>query len=48
MPEGETDPTLAKFSLEPDRADVIPILKEILAINPRIEILARPGQRPPG
>jgi glucosylceramidase len=46
LPEGETDPNLAKFSLEPDRADVIPILKEILAINPRIEILGSPWSAP--
>jgi glucosylceramidase len=42
MPAGQTDPTLAKFSLDPDRADVIPILKQILAINPKIKLLASP------
>jgi glucosylceramidase len=46
MPAGETDPTLAKFSLEPDRADVIPILKQILAINPKIKLLASPWSAP--
>jgi glucosylceramidase len=46
MPAGETDPTLAKFSLAPDRADVIPILKQILAINPKIKILASPWSAP--
>jgi glucosylceramidase len=46
MPGGETDPTLAKFSLDPDRADVIPILKEILAIDPKIRILASPWSAP--
>ncbi|MEI9980763.1 MAG: glycoside hydrolase family 30 beta sandwich domain-containing protein [Edaphobacter sp.] len=46
MPAGETDPTLAKFSLAPDRADVIPILKQILAINPKIKILASPWTAP--
>ena len=46
MPLGETDPTLAKFSLDPDRADVIPILKQILAINPRIKLLASPWSAP--
>jgi glucosylceramidase len=46
LPEGQTDPTLAKFSLEPDRADVIPVLKEILAINPKIKILGSPWSAP--
>jgi glucosylceramidase len=43
---GETDPRLAKFSLAPDRTDLLPILKEILAINPRIEILGSPWSAP--
>lgn len=46
MPAGETDPTLAKFSLDPDRADVIPIVKQILAINPKIKLLASPWSAP--
>jgi glucosylceramidase len=43
---GETDPTLAKFSLAPDRAELNPILKEILAINPKIQILGSPWSPP--
>ncbi len=43
---GETDPELAKFSLAEDRAELIPILKEVLAINPRIEILGSPWSAP--
>lgn len=46
MPAGQTDPTLAKFSLDPDQADVIPVLKEILAINPHIKILGSPWSAP--
>lgn len=46
MPKGETDPDLAKFSLAPDRADVIPVLKEILAISPHIMILGSPWSAP--
>lgn len=46
MPRGETDPTMAKFSLDPDRADVIPVLKQILAIQPKIKILASPWSAP--
>jgi glucosylceramidase len=46
LPAGETDPDLAKFSLEPDRAEVIPILKEILAIHPDLKILGSPWSPP--
>jgi glucosylceramidase len=46
LPKGETDVNMAKFSLDPDRADVIPVLKEILAINPKIKILASPWSAP--
>ncbi len=43
---GETDSQLVKFSLAEDRAELIPILKEILAINPRMEILGSPWSAP--
>jgi glucosylceramidase len=46
MPAGQTDPDLKSFSLAPDNADVIPVLKEILAINPKIKILASPWTAP--
>ncbi len=46
VPKGETDPTLAHFSIDPDKADVIPVLKQILAINPKIKILASPWSAP--
>jgi len=46
MAAGETDPGLVKFSLAPDRAELIPILKEILAINPKIQILGSPWSPP--
>ena len=38
MPEGQTDLKLEHFNLGPDLNDVIPVLKEILAINPNIKI----------
>jgi glucosylceramidase len=47
LPAGETDEKLAHFSLDPDRADVIPVLKQILAINPGIKILGSPWSAPP-
>jgi len=43
---GEADPELTKFSLAEDQSALIPILKEILAINPRIEILGSPWSAP--
>lgn len=46
LPAGETDPELKKFSLETDRADVIPALKAILAIDPHIRILGSPWSAP--
>jgi glucosylceramidase len=46
IPEGQTDPDMAHFSLAPDETDVIPVLKEILAINPKIKILASPWSAP--
>ncbi|MGC1613682.1 MAG: glycoside hydrolase family 30 beta sandwich domain-containing protein [Candidatus Acidiferrum sp.] len=46
LPAGQTDPELAKFSLAPDRVELLPVLKEILAINPKIEILGSPWSAP--
>ena len=42
---GQTDINLTKFSLEKDRG-VINLLKEILAINPKIKILGSPWSTP--
>jgi glucosylceramidase len=46
LPEGETDLNMERFSLEPDRKFLIPVLKEILAINPEIKIMASPWSPP--
>lgn len=49
MPAGQTDLTLANFNLDPDKASgtgLIPLLKEIVAINPHIKILATPWSPP--
>jgi glucosylceramidase len=43
---GDTDVDMAHFSLEPDKADVIPIMKQILAIDPKIKTLASPWSAP--
>jgi glucosylceramidase len=46
LAEGETDLKMEKFDLGPDRADVIPVLKEILKINPDISIMGSPWSPP--
>ena len=46
LPAGETDINLNKFSLSPDRTQLIPLLKEILLINPNIKIMGSPWSAP--
>jgi len=46
LPDGETDFELKKFSLSHDLDDVIPVMKEILRINPAIKIMASPWTAP--
>lgn len=40
------DVSLAQFSLAPDRTDLIPVLKQILAINSSIKIMGSPWTAP--
>lgn len=46
MPAGQTDLKLEHFDLGPDLKDVVPVLKEILAINPKIKIMGSPWSPP--
>jgi glucosylceramidase len=46
LKEGEVDPDLIKMSIAPDQANLIPILKEILAIQPGLKIMASPWSPP--
>jgi glucosylceramidase len=46
MPEGQTDLKLEKFNLGPDLKDVVPVLKEILVLNPKIKIMGSPWSPP--
>ncbi len=48
MPAGQTDISLANFSLAPDMTNLVPLLKEILAINPNIKFSPPPGRHPRG
>jgi glucosylceramidase len=43
---GQTDVNLTNFSLNPDKTDLIPLLKAILAINPAMKIVATPWSPP--
>ena len=47
MPRGATDSALRQFSIAPDRAEKLPMIKHALAINPAIKIMASPWS-PPG
>lgn len=46
MPPGQTDPALQHFSLDPERADVIPAVQQALALNPRLQVMASPWSAP--
>lgn len=47
VPLGQTDPSLAHFSIAPDRADKLPVLRAALALNPQLRVMATPWS-PPG
>jgi len=42
----EPDLTLARFSIEPNRADVLPVVRRALAINPQLKVMASPWSAP--
>ena len=46
MPAGQTDINLTQFNLSQDTVDLIPVLKQILSINPNIKILGSPWSPP--
>lgn len=46
MPAGQTDVNLTNFNLSKDTVDVIPLLREILLINPDIKIMGSPWSAP--
>ena len=45
-PAGQTDLPLAHFSIEPNRADVLPVVRRALAINPKLQVMASPWSAP--
>lgn len=47
LPPGQTDPTLAHFSIAHDQPYILPALKQMLSINPDVFTLANPWTPPP-
>lgn len=43
---GETDPRLQYFSIDHDKAYILPVLREALALNPHITVMALPWSAP--
>src|SRR5690606_35956757 len=46
LPEGQTDPELKHFSLAYDTLYLVPILQQILSINPDLKIMGSPWSPP--
>ncbi|HYH55482.1 MAG TPA: glucosylceramidase, partial [Anseongella sp.] len=46
LPPGETDPELEHFSIEMEKAALIPVLKKIIALSPAIKIMGSPWSPP--
>src|SRR6185437_4882236 len=46
MPAGQTDVSLANFSINQELTDLVPVLKRIIALNPAIKIIATPWTPP--
>jgi glucosylceramidase len=46
LPAGQTDPELSKFSIAKDQDDLVPMLKEVLKIQPDIRIMSTPWSAP--
>jgi glucosylceramidase len=46
LPAGKTDKTLESFSIAEDKKNLVPVLKEILKLNPAIKIMGSPWSPP--
>lgn len=46
LPAGKKDVELKKFSLSPDQKDLIPVLKQVIKLNPDIKIMGSPWSAP--
>lgn len=43
---GETDPGLSRFSIDPDRAEILPVLRAARSVNPELRVMATPWSAP--
>lgn len=46
VPAGQTDPSMAHFSIAPVQTDVAPLVREALRLNPQLTIMASPWSAP--
>ena len=46
VPAGQTDFALEKFSIAPMQAEVLPVLKQAMLINPALKVMASPWSAP--
>ncbi|WP_353719029.1 glycoside hydrolase family 30 beta sandwich domain-containing protein [Dyadobacter sp. 676] len=46
LPAGQTDPGLKQFSISKDQADLLPVLKSVVVLQPAIKIMATPWSAP--
>jgi glucosylceramidase len=46
MPAGQTDPNLTNFSVAHDTTYIIPLVKQALAVNPNLKVVALPWSPP--
>jgi glucosylceramidase len=47
LPPGKSDPSLSHFSIAHDQAYILPLLRDMLVIDPHVDLLANPWS-PPG
>jgi glucosylceramidase len=47
LPAGQTDPNLTRFSVAHDLADVVPLTRQALQLNPQIKVMGSPWSAPP-
>lgn len=47
LPQGKKDRSLTNFTLAEDQKNLIPVLKQIVALNPDIKIMGSPWSAPP-
>lgn len=46
LPSGQTDPNQTSFSIDPDRATILPSLEQVRGVNPDLHLMASPWSAP--